>query len=155
MNARTLAAAFNQSWQANRGTAAIEFAIVVPVLLVLLFGASEVGFSIYQAMQVQAAAEAGAIYVAKHGWLSSGITSAVTGATGLTGITATPAPSQFCGCPAVGGITTTTCATTCTGGGAAGHYVQINSALTRQSIMPLTGLTLPTTLTGQAVVRVQ
>jgi len=140
---------------ATRGTAAIEFAIIVPMLLILLFGAAEVGFSVYQAMQVQDAAEAGAAYVVEHGWGSAGITAAVTNATGLSGVTASPAPSQFCGCPSISGVVTAVCTATCTGGHPVSHYVAINVALTRQSIMPLSGLALPTTLTGQSIVRVQ
>jgi Flp pilus assembly protein TadG len=142
-------------WLATRGTAAIEFAFIVPVLLILTLGVVEVGYSTYQAMQVQDAAEAGAIYVAKHGWSSAAITAAVTNATGLAGVSATPAPSQFCGCPTASGVAAAACASTCAGGNRAGQYVQINAALTRQIILPASGLILPTTLTGQAIVRVQ
>ena len=41
-----------------RGTAAIEFAIATPVLLILITGLVDVGFGVYDAMQVQYAAEA-------------------------------------------------------------------------------------------------
>jgi Flp pilus assembly protein TadG len=78
---------------------AIEFALIVPVLLMLLVGVVEVGHGVYQAMQVMDAAEAGGLYVAKHGWNSAAITAAVVNATGESGMTASPAPSQFCGCP--------------------------------------------------------
>jgi Flp pilus assembly protein TadG len=152
---RKTAAALNRMWLATRGTAAIEFAFIVPILLVLTLGVVEVGYSTYQAMQVQDSAEAGAIYVAKHGWNSAAITAAVVNATGLAGITASPAPSQFCGCPTVSGVTTAVCASTCASGSRAGQYVEINAALTRQIILPASGLLLPTTLTGRAIVRVQ
>ena len=81
------------------GTVAIEFALIVPVLLMLLVGVVEVGHGVYQAMQVMDAAEAGGLYVAKHGWNSAAISAAVVNATGESGMTASPAPSQFCGCP--------------------------------------------------------
>jgi Flp pilus assembly protein TadG len=138
-----------------RGTAAIEFAVVAPVLLILVFGAAEIGYSAYQAMQVQDAVEAGALYVSKHGWNSSGITAAVVNATEVTGLTASPAPAQFCGCPGTTGIAATGCAATCSGGNASGQYVRINATLTRQSLIPNSGLPLPTTFSAQSIVRLR
>jgi Flp pilus assembly protein TadG len=139
---------------AMRGVAAVEFAIAAPLLLILLAGLIEVGYRVFESMQVQNAAEAGALYVAIHGWDSAGISAAVVNATGISGVTATPAPTQFCGCPAAGAIAATNCASTCSGGAAAGGYVQVNASLAHQTIMPFPGLTLPATLTGYAIVRV-
>lgn len=80
--------------QREAGTAAIEFGLMAPFLVVLVVATIEVGTAVYEAMLVQNAAEAGAIYVAKHGYDATGITTAVTSATSLTGrITATPAPT--------------------------------------------------------------
>lgn len=135
------------------GTAAVEFAIAAPVLLILVFGAAEIGYSGYQAMQVQDAVEAGALYVSKHGWNSSGITTAVSNATDVTGLAVTPAPAQFCGCPGPTGVTAAGCSSTCSGGNSPGHYVQINATLTRKSLIPNSGLPLPTTFTAQSIVR--
>ena len=82
----------------QHGTVAIEFALIVRVLLMWLVSVVEVGYGVYQAMQVRDAAKAGGLYVAKHGWNSAAITAAVVNATGESGMTASPAPSQFCGC---------------------------------------------------------
>jgi Flp pilus assembly protein TadG len=138
-----------------RGTAAIEFAVVAPVLLILVFGAAEIGYSAYQAMQVQDAVEAGALYVSKHGWNSLGITAAVVNATGVTGLTASSGPTQFCGCPGTTGVVAASCAATCSGGDTPGQYVQINAALTRQSLIPNSGLPLPTAFSAQSIVRLR
>jgi Flp pilus assembly protein TadG len=140
------------------GTAAVEFAIAAPVLLILVFGVAEIGYSGYQAMQVQDAVEAGALYVSKNGWSSSGITNAILNATdvpitGPTPLAATPAPAQFCGCPGTTGVTAASCASTCSGGNSPGHYVQINATLTRKSLIPNSGLPLPTAFTAQSIVR--
>src|SRR5687768_2593828 len=81
------------------GLAALEFGLLAPFLVLLLVAATEIGSSVYQAMQAQNAAEAGAVYVSKHGFNVAGITSAVANATAAASIAATPAPSQFCGCP--------------------------------------------------------
>lgn len=139
---------------ANRGTAALEFALFAPMLLILLVGVIELGDGVFESMQVQDAAEAGAVYVSKHGWNSAGVSAAVVNSTGLTGITASPAPTTFCGCPTAAGITAKTCATTCTDGTTAGTYVKINAALAHQTVLTLPWLVMPTTLTGQAIVRV-
>ena len=75
--------------------AAIEFALLSPLLVLLLIGLVEVGFASYEAMQAQNAAEAGALYAARHGWDSAGIQAAVVNATGSSDVTATPAPQSF------------------------------------------------------------
>jgi Flp pilus assembly protein TadG len=140
--------------RARSGTAALEFAFGAPLLVILLVGVVELGFSIYQAMQVQSAADAGAVYVAKHGWNSAAISAAVTGATAASGLTASPAPTQFCGCPSASGIAVATCGSLCASGAVAGGYVQINATLSHQTILSYPGITPPATFSAQTVVRV-
>ena len=73
--------------RSESGTAAIEFALFLPFLLLLLTGTVELGFSAYEAMQVNNAVEAGALYAAKNGWNSASIASAtVAGAVIAAGI---------------------------------------------------------------------
>ncbi|MGO8847274.1 MAG: TadE family protein, partial [Methylocella sp.] len=80
-----------------------------PLLLIVLTGTVELGFLMYEAMQVNNAVEAGALYAAANSFNAANITSAVTNAsvlpTGLNTLTATPAPTQFCGCPTAAGVT--------------------------------------------------
>jgi Flp pilus assembly protein TadG len=143
-----------RTWrEAVAGTAAIEFALCIPIFLVLLVGVIEVGFSMYQAMQVSNAAEAGMIYAAKNGWNAAGITTAVTSASGTQGISATPAPVKFCGCPTAGGLATAACDATCVNGNTPGVYVRVSAALSHQTIIPYPGLPLPTTFTAQSTIR--
>jgi Flp pilus assembly protein TadG len=137
-----------------RGTAALEFGLFAPLLMIMLVYIVELGESVFEAMQVQNAAEAGAVYAAKHGWNSAGISAAVVNSSGLAGVTASPAPYEFCGCPAADAITSSACATTCTSGAAAGTYVKISAAFTHQTILAYPGMVSPTTLTGVAIVRV-
>ena len=138
--------------RAVRGSAAIEFAIASPFLLIFVLGGAELGYSAYQAMQVQDAVEAGAAYVAKSGWNSARIVAAVQNATDVTGLTV-PAPVQFCGCPGSTGVAAIVCTATCTDGNPPGQYVQINATLTRQSLIPNSGLPLPATFSAQSIVR--
>ena len=142
----------------QRGNAAIEFALLGPLLLILLTGVVEIGMAGYQAMQVQAAVEAGALYAAQNGAGNlPAISQAVVNATGTTGITASPAPVVFCGCPTTAGVVSqnSNCATACSSGAAPGQYVQVNAALAHQTIMPFLTLPLPATLTASSTIRIQ
>jgi Flp pilus assembly protein TadG len=140
---------------ANAGTAAIEFALVAPFLLILLAGTIEIGFSIWQQMEVYAAAEAGAGYAIKNGWDASAISSAVVNATDETTITASPAPVEFCGCPATSGVTTVACTATCTGGYTPSVYAKVSASIPHPVILSNLGLPIPATLTATATVRLQ
>jgi len=135
------------------GSAAIEFALAAPILLVVLMGVVEVGFTMYQAMQVYVSVEAGTVYAAKNGFDPAGIAAAVVNATGTEGVTAAPAPEQFCGCPAASGVVTTACDSPCTDGTPPGQYVRIQAALAHETILPYPGLSLPTTLSAQSIIR--
>jgi Flp pilus assembly protein TadG len=145
--------------RSKSGTAAIEFALFTPLLLIVLTGTVELGFLMYEAMQVNDAVEAGVLYAAKNGFNAASITSAVTNAsvlpTGLNALTATPPPTQFCGCPTAATVTNLgtqpPCSTTACSG-TAGTYVQVNASLTHTVIIP--NPWVPTTLTATAVIRI-
>jgi hypothetical protein len=137
----------------NAGTAAIEFALFVPLLLILLMGVVEVGLAVHQAMQVSNSAEAGMLYAAKNGFDPAGIAAAVANATGTQGIAAVPAPAQFCGCPTAGGVSPVECGATCADGSLSGAYIRISATLNHQTILPYPGLPLPNTLTAQSILR--
>lgn len=143
----------NAARERQRGTAALEFGLAAPVLLMILMGVVELGFAMYQAMQVTNSVEAGTLYAAKNGFNASGIASAVVNATGTAGIVATPAPTEFCGCPETSGIVATTCGATCADGSTPGQYARISAALTRVTILPYPALGLPDTLTAHSIVR--
>lgn len=147
------AAAIRRVVRTRSGSAAIEFGLAVPLLLTILMGVVELGYAMYEAMQVYDSVEAGALYAAKNGYDAAGISAAVVNATGTPGITATPTPVQFCGCPDASGIVETACDSTCNDGKQPGQYVRISAALKHETILPYPGLPLPTTLTAQSVVR--
>jgi TadE-like protein len=145
------------------GTAAIEFALFLPFLVLLLTGIVELGFSAYEAMQVSNAVEAGALYAAASAakaFSAANIATATTSGAvlppGLNSLTATPPPTQFCGCPnAAGSISNLgapPCSTTACSGVAAGTYVQVNASLNHMAILP-TSWGLPTASTATAVIR--
>lgn len=142
------------------GSAAIEFGLSIPFLLFLLVGVIEVGYAMYQAMQVQNAAEVGMLYAAKYpgdadgNFNSTGIMTAVVNATGVTGIAATPAPTQFYGCAEVGGVTPVMDpALPCPDGTTPAQYAQINAALDHVTVLPYPGFGLPPTLRARSIIR--
>jgi Flp pilus assembly protein TadG len=144
--------------RSKSGTAAIEFALFTPLLLIVLTGTVELGFLMYEAMQVNDAVDAGILYAAANGFNAASITSAVTNAsvlpTGLNALTATPAPTQFCGCATAASVTnlgSPPCSATACSGSPAGTYVQVNASLTHTIIIP--NPWVPTTLTATAVIR--
>src|SRR5438094_644587 len=106
--------------RAERGNVAIEFALATPILLGLLVPVADVGIAFSQQLQVQQAAQAGAQYAVLHGFNSSAISNAVTAATALPSVSASPAPTQSCGCPTGTTISTAACSSACANGETAG-----------------------------------
>src|SRR5438477_2371103 len=121
---------FGLAWAAareNSGVAAIEFAVIVPLLLLLFVCITDLGLGVYQNMQVGIAAQYGAQYALVNGYDANAISSAVTNSSDLAlGVTST----TFCGCPGGGnGIVQVTgsgaCKANCNDGSAAGTYVKV------------------------------
>jgi hypothetical protein len=135
------------------GSAALEFAFTAPFLVLLMVAAVEVGTAAYQSMQAQSAAEAGAIFASKYGANIAGISNAVASATDDADITATPAPSQFCGCPSASGLSAMQCSTPCPDGTSPGYYLRITAQIAHDPVLAIPGLPIPATMTGEAVVR--
>lgn len=143
--------------ETERGSAAIELVLVLPLLLIMLSGIVEIGLAAMQAIRAQSAAEAGAIYATAHGVGDlTAIQSAVLNATGVPGVTA-PAPVVYCGCPVASGITAqgSDCSTICLDGKVPGKYVTITATVPHATVLPFLNLPLPAQFTGTAVVRVQ
>jgi len=155
-------------WSCESGTAAIEFALMTPFLVVLLGGVVELGFAMYESMQVNAAVEAGVLYSVANGsalatsFSATSVSGAVTGSGALPSaytLTATPAPTEFCGCPSASGSVTTLatappCSTATCSGSTAATYVQVNASINHLVLLP-TSFGLPNTFSATAIVRIQ
>jgi Flp pilus assembly protein TadG len=135
------------------GAAGVEFALLLPTLVILLIGALDVGTLTFQEMQVTAAAHAGAQYALRNGWNQTGIQNAVVNATSLT-VTASPAPQLLKAC-IVGGVVTTVAGATCSGGGSPGNYVQVNAQAAVSPLIVWSAIVMPSTLSAQAMIRIQ
>jgi Flp pilus assembly protein TadG len=156
------------------GAAAVEFALSLPFVTLLLVGAFDYGNLAYTSMEVQQAAHSGVFYAynaaVKSGTCStSGITSAETSATSLgTAITTSPpngstgviaaAPScTFSGCPSTTGAAGIVASggSNCTAGAgdAPGTYAVAYASTAFTPILPWSALAFPTKITAVAALR--
>ncbi len=103
---------------------------------------------------MQDAAQAGAQYALLKGWNSTAIQNAVTRATPLSSITASPAPTQSCGCPNGTTVTAAGCGTPCPGGATPGTYVTVNARASYSPLINYPVLGSSVTLTAQSIVRI-
>lgn len=137
-----------------RGAIAIEFAIIAPVLLMMLVVVADFGLGFYRRMETQTAAQRGAMYATtKAGFSQTAVANVITSSRGS--ITANPAPRQFCGCPTTAGVTESTCGSACAAGGTTGSYVQASAQSTYTPILRYPGLPSSLTFSASQVVRVQ
>jgi Flp pilus assembly protein TadG len=139
---------------ARDGNAALEFSIAAPVLAAVFVPLIDIGMAVYQKMQVQDAAQAGAQYAMAHGWDSSAIQSAVTAATALS-VTVSPSPSRTCGCPDGSSVSAATCGSTCPDGQTAGIYVTVGAQATYTPLLPYPTMGTSVTLSATSTARIQ
>jgi Flp pilus assembly protein TadG len=139
-------------WADIQGSSAVEFAMVVPLLALLVLGLVDYGTGVWEAMMVGNAARAGAYYAAVNGWTDppTNIQTAVTSSTGLTStsecppstsnkIAACPIPTQVCYCDATpsGLGTPTSCGATCGDGSTAATYVKVSAQASYSPLIPI------------------
>jgi Flp pilus assembly protein TadG len=137
------------------GSAAVEAALLFPILLLLVAGLVDLSLGALASMQVKSAADAGARYASKNEWNVAQISLAVTSATGGSEISASPAPSQFCACPTGGTLTPNSCSSSCPNGTQPGLYGRVDAQVVYVPFMRFVGLPPSITLTGQSIVRLQ
>lgn len=138
-----------------RGVALIEFAIIAPILVILMVCTIDLAMGIYRKMQVQNAAQAGAQYAMLRGFNASSISSAVVNATKFSGVSASPGPIQFCGCASSTGVSSAACNSTCSGGALAGTYVTVSAKGTYKTLLLYPSIPENFNFTAQSTVRIQ
>jgi Flp pilus assembly protein TadG len=153
---RTACSFLLKSAKDHSGLSGIEFAILAPVLVFMFIMTADFGLGVYTKMEVEAAVQAGAEYASLNGYNSSSITSAVSNATNVSGLTVTPAPNQFCGCPSSTGVATATCGSTCASGDAAGTYVNVGAQATYTTLLTYPAIVSSSyTFSSQSTVRIK
>jgi Flp pilus assembly protein TadG len=136
------------------GMAAVEFALIGPILVLATICTVDLGMGIHRNMQVQNAAQTGAEYAATHGFDPSAI-AAVTAAAASSTIAASPAPARFCGCATSSGVVEAACGSTCAGGALVGTYVRVSAQSTYTPLLPYPMLQASYDLRAQATMRVE
>lgn len=132
------------------GASSLEFALLAPALTLLIIGSINLANLSWQAMEVRQAAQAGAQYALKTGWSASAITSAASSATNLS---VTVTPTQFNGC-VVNGAVQSTSATSCSDGSTPGTYVKVEASAPAEAFITWSQITLPSTVSATALVRI-
>jgi Flp pilus assembly protein TadG len=117
------------------GAAAVELALLAPVLTLMMVSVIDIGLGVYRKMQVEDAAQVGAQYAMRNGFDANAISNAVTSATNFSSIAASPAPVKFCGCATGFSISTVSCGSTCPGGAVAGTYTTVSAQATYSSLL--------------------
>ncbi len=114
------------------GNVMIEFALGLPVLLILLVGLLDLGRYSLQKSAMAQGARAGAQYGMIAYADTASINATAQAATGLSGVTASN--TVFCEC--VSG-TAVSCGTTCSGGATLKRYVTVTTTKSFSSVVPL------------------
>jgi len=155
-----LAIRVKRLWRARkpmgeRGSAAVEFAFVVPAIGLAMIPTYDLGMGVYRSMQVHNAAQAGADYAIAHGYDKPSLQGVVTGATSYPGIAASPDPATFFGCPTYTGITVVSSGSKCDFWTNPGTYVTVSASATYTTIISYPLLPSSYPLAATSTVRVQ
>lgn len=144
--------------RATAGTSATEFAIAAPMFFIMLVPLVDLGLGLTEKMQVNGAAAAGSQYALLNGFNQSQIVQAVQNGTSLGGVSASPLPTQSCGCPNASGtgVTTVSCGSTCASTGeGAGTYVTVYARVNYVPLLSYASLGSSVTLSASSTVRIQ
>lgn len=137
------------------GAAGVEFALLLPPLTLFVIGMVDVGCLAYQQMEVVAAVDAGARYASANPGNPTGITAAVTNATPMA-LSPAPTATTVYACNTNGALSFVASASVpCAGGGTAATYIQVNAWASFTPLISWSGLTMPSALSAQAMVRTQ
>jgi Flp pilus assembly protein TadG len=135
------------------GSGLVEVAVMLPVLLLLMIGTLDVGRGYYYAIEINDAAEAGALYGSQNPSDTAGMVAAATlNAPDISGgITTSAAYGCECsngtglvaGCAVPPGACSTSYV----------QYVQVNTSWTYRPLFPYPGIPSSYALAGQAILR--
>jgi len=151
----------------RRGMSAVEFGLAAPVFMAMLTPVVDLGLAFSEQIRINQAVQAGEQYASSHPYAGSSWSSSVSSAmTNATTLSISPSVGgETCGCPNSGNTAIVTgagygsppscTANSCPDGSSPGYYVTITASATYTSVMPYSILGSSTTLSSQAVVRVE
>jgi len=144
-------AAFGKLLRCTSGSAAVSTAIVAPMLLLVIANVVDVGRATYDATSLAGAVRAGTQYALRTPNDTAGTKAAVSAASTLSGDAIVPDAVQFCECP---DGTSKSCTGSC-GADPLRRFVRVTATHSFSRIMPTLSVVIPSTLTAEAVVRIQ
>jgi Flp pilus assembly protein TadG len=142
----------------RRGTAAIEFAIACPTVLIMFGGLADFGLALWDKTMLANAVAQGGYYAAVTGTSVSATTvkTLVQGASKLSSVSATVSgPACYCITGSPLALAAATCNSTCTDTTTAGYFVQIRATYTYNSLLPFYSKLNNPTLVEQTIVRLK
>jgi len=134
--------------KSRRGAAAVEFAIMIPVISALMVGLADFGMAMFDKMELTSAARAGAQMALLDSSSSSAIKQVVVDSTDLGISTSDVTTTETCEC-ADG--TSVTCGATCSDSSSNQYYYAVSVSYDHTLLITGTAITL----TGSATVRTQ
>jgi Flp pilus assembly protein TadG len=149
---------FNRStWASDAGSALVELAVVLPLLVLVMAGAIDFARVFYMGMELTNAARAGAQYGAYNPAQSgniAGMQTTATGSVNIPGVTATALRSCQCATSA-GAFSAATCSTTCPSGQHLVVTVTVTTSKTFTTVMgTFPGISRSVNLVRAATLRV-
>jgi Flp pilus assembly protein TadG len=139
------------------GQAFVELALILPLFLLLLVGAAELGRLAYASIEVSNAARAGVAYGAQSHITASDIAGIQLAATQDAPEVSSLAATATISCTCTDG-TTITCssgATRCASPARVLEYVQVNTTAPIDTVFHLPAIPNSVTMRGQAIMRVE
>jgi len=134
------------------GASVVEVALLMPVLLLMLVGAVDFGQAYYSAIEVEAAAEAGALYGTQQPTDTAGMqAAAILDAPDVTGLTATATYGCQCSDGTGVSLNCSSAPTNCSSNVV--NYVQVSTSATYTAILRFPGI--PITIPLSSVVRMR
>lgn len=137
-------------WKNKKGAAAIEFAITVPVLFVLLVCVINMGFILNKENELNSAVNAGFLDAIQNADNTGAVSAAVSAATVLTPLSVSV--TSFCSCS---DSVILACNALCADGTAPGTYMKIVANSQVSLYAPALFLTNPFPISANGTVRVQ
>jgi len=132
---------------AQSGIAAVEFALIAPIMMVLLLGLLDYGIAAYHSMELESAARSGAQYARLDSSNTALVVTTVKNSTLLDTTKLTVNVTEFCECSDGSSVV---CGTTC-GVGNVRKYMQINASYAHTPLF-IPGIM---TLSGASTIRTQ
>lgn len=135
----------------ERGSAIVEMALVMPVLVLMIAGLVDFGRNIYSAASLENAARTGVQYAQLYPGDGPGLLATVQGAGGVAN-DATVTWEAYCVCP---NGARTACDVTCSDTTKPMWLIAVSVSQPFRTLLPYSDFILPTAIGGNAVIRVR